>query len=184
MFFPGGVEEQANPMERERLDRCVRRLDEESGPHHAIAITGGEPLLFVDYLLPLLDAWSWPILLETAGHRPDDLERVIDSVDIVMADIKLDSSAGVSFDTRRFLQIASRKECAAKVVCSARTTTAEIEQAAAQVPDGVPLVLQPVTGSRFDPPQGAHMLALQRAAMRRLKDTRIIPQTHRVLHLR
>ena len=184
LFYPGGVEEIDNPVARDDLAACIARMEDEAGPHHAIAITGGEPLLFVDYLLPLLRDRTLPVLLETAGHRPGDLERVIEHVDIVMADIKLESSAGVSFDTRRFLEIASAKECAAKAVCSEKTTAEEITAAAAQVPDGVPLVLQPVTGSRFLPPRGTHMLDLQRAALAVHRDTRIIPQTHRALHLR
>jgi hypothetical protein len=47
-----------------------------------------------------------------------------------------------------------------------------------------PLVLQPVSGAKFGPPTGAHMLALQRAAMRHHANTRVIPQTHRQLHVR
>ncbi|MHC4410335.1 MAG: hypothetical protein ACYS0F_15205 [Planctomycetota bacterium] len=41
-----------------------------------------------------------------------------------------------------------------------------------------------MSGAKFDPPSGAHMLALQRAAMRRHRNTRVIPQTHRQLHVR
>jgi 7-carboxy-7-deazaguanine synthase len=187
LFLPGGVETAPNPLDRATLDDWVRRLDEAEGPHHAISITGGEPLLFVDYLIPLLARWDrFEILLETGGHRPQELARVIDDVDIVMMDVKLASSAGFATGmetTRRFLEIARRKECAVKLVCNARTTAEEIEPIAAILED-VPLILQPVSGAKFDPPSGAHMLALQRAAMRLHRDTRVIPQTHRLLHLR
>lgn len=187
VFLPSGTVAKGNPMSRDVLDECVTRIDEEAGPHHAVAITGGEPLLFVDFLVPLLDTWSkrgWSILLETGGHRPDDLERIIEHVDIVMADIKVESSAGFAIDTKRFLEIASQKECAAKIVCNAHTTEDEITAAARMVRDDVPLILQPVYGSAFHPPKGNHMLALQRAAMRVHEKTRVIPQTHRTLHLR
>jgi len=187
LFLPGGVETAPNPLSRDLLDEWVGRLDEEAGPHHAVAITGGEPLLFADFLIPLLARWDrFPILLETGGHRPQDLARVIDDVDMVMMDVKLQSSAGLVTameTTRRFLEIARRKECAVKLVCSARTTAGEVEPVA-KLAAGLPLILQPVSGAKFEPPTGGHMLALQRAAMRHNRDTRVIPQTHRQLHVR
>ena len=190
VFLPDRVEEVRNPMDRGTLDRWVRTLDEAAGPHHAVALTGGEPLLFAEYLRPLATGWrerGLTVLLETGGHRPLDLERMLDCVDVVMADVKIESSAGVATEpetARAFLKIASRKECAAKLVVSAETTEAEVRDVAALVPKDVPLVLQPVSGARFHPPGGEHLLALQRAAMRIHRATRVIPQTHRALHVR
>ncbi|MEM8883482.1 MAG: 7-carboxy-7-deazaguanine synthase QueE [Planctomycetota bacterium] len=187
LFLPDGTETAPNPLSVETLDAWVTRLDEAAGPHHAISITGGEPLLFVDFLRAVLPRWErFPILLETGGHRPDELARVLDLVDIVMMDVKLPSSAGFAPDvdvTRRFLEIARSKERAVKLVCNARTTADEIESVARLLRDE-PLILQPVSGARFEPPTGGHMLALQRAAMRHHRDTRVIPQTHRLLHVR
>jgi len=190
VHFPGGAEEVPNPVARDALDRLVLRLDEESGPHHALALTGGEPLLFVDYLLPLARGWrarGLPVLLETGGHRPRDLERMLECVDVVMADVKIASSAGFATDpatAREFLRIAAQRECAAKIVVSAATTEAEVREVAEIVPDAVPLILQPVSGARFHPPPGDRLLALQRAAMTVHRDTRVIPQAHRLLHVR
>jgi len=182
-----------NPLPRETLDDWVQQLDKASGPHHAIAITGGEPLLFVDYLMPLLARWrgqDFAILMETGGHRPDDLWRILPEVDIVMMDVKLASSAGFMTDigiTARFLEVARERECAVKLIVNARTTFEEIEPIAVllrnDAPD-VPLVLQPVVGSKFDPPKGDHALELQRRAMAIHRPTRVIPQTHKMLHVR
>ena len=170
--------------------RARRRLDETAGPHHAIAVTGGEPLLFAEFLAPLLETWrarGHQILLETGGHRPADLARLIDRVDVVMADVKIESSAGFATDasvTREFLALAARVESAAKVIVSARTTAGEVEDAARLVPAEMPLILQPVAGAAFDPPRGDHLLDLQRAAMAVHPRTRVIPQTHKTLHVR
>jgi 7-carboxy-7-deazaguanine synthase len=190
VFFPGKVGEVRNPLAREELDRQVTELDRTSGPHHAISLTGGEPLLFVDYLLPLARAWrarGFRILLETGGHRPRDLERMLEHVDIVMADVKIASSAGFATDravASEFLRLSAQRECAVKVVVSARTTEEEIKGVAALVPPEPPLILQPVTGTAFGPPSGDHLLLLQRAAMAIHRDTRVIPQAHRILHVR
>ena len=193
LFMPGAQEASANPLSRKTLDDWVARLEKAAGPHHAISITGGEPLLFVDYLIPLLARWrglGHAILLETGGHRPGDLARVIDDIDIVMMDVKLASSAG--FDTSvettlRFLEVARARECAVKLIVNARTTWNEIEPIAAMLRDDapdVPLILQPVVGSRFDPPKGDFVLELQRRAMALHRPTRVIPQTHKMLHVR
>ena len=189
LFLPGGIETAPNPLSREQLDAWLTRLDEIAGPHHALSITGGEPLLFTDYLMPLLAHWDRSdILLETGGHRPDDLARLIDDIDVVMMDIKLESTAGFAADREvatRFLEIACAKECAVKLVCNARTTPREIEPPAKLAHRfDVPLILQPVSGTKFEPPTGSHMLDLQQAAMRHHRKTRVIPQTHRQLHVR
>jgi len=193
LFAPGGPFPAPNPLSRRTLDEWVMRLDKECGPHHAVSITGGEPLLFVDYLMPLLDRWrgrGLAILLETGGHRPDDLWRLLPVIDIVMMDVKLASSAGFGTDigiTARFLEVAKERECAVKLVVNARTTWEEIEPVAALLRDDapdVPLVLQPVVGSKFDPPKGEFVLDLQRRAMALHFPTRVIPQTHKMLHVR
>jgi len=194
IHYPGGREEtEPNPVPAERLDAHLRRLDDGAGPHHAIALTGGEPLLFVDYLRPLAEAWrarGLPVLLETGGHRPRDLARMIDAVDYVMADIKIASSSGHETDdetVRAFLRVSTRRECAVKVVVSQKTTDAEVERCARITEDAAPqapLVLQPVSGSKFDPPSGEKLLALQRVAMRAHRAVRILPQIHKSLHVR
>ena len=193
LFLPDGPFPAPNPLSRNTLDDWVQQLDKASGPHHAIAITGGEPLLFVDYLRPLLARWrgqDFAILIETGGHRPDDLWRILPDVDIVMMDVKLASSAGFKTEmgiTARFLEVARERECAVKLIVNARTTFGEIEPIAVllrnDAPD-VPLVLQPVVGSKFDPPTGDHVLELQRRTMAIHRPTRVIPQTHKMLHVR
>jgi len=190
LFLPDGVEELANPVDRAVLDDAVARLEAAAGPHAAIALTGGEPLLFAEYLHPLAAGWrarGWTVLLETGGHRPRELETMLDVVDVVMADVKIASSAGVATApavAAEFLRLAATRECAAKVVVSAHTTPEEIEAVAALVPADVGLVLQPVTGTRFDPPRGEHLVRLQTAALRVHGRTRVIPQTHKTLHVR
>jgi hypothetical protein len=112
---------------------------------------------------------------------------MLEVTDVVMADVKIASSAGFATDpavAREFLGLAAQRECAVKVVVSAATTEEEIRGVAALVPPKPPLILQPVTGAAFRPPTGDHMLALQRAAMLVHRDTRVIPQAHRILHVR
>lgn len=193
LLLPDGTEEVPNPLARATLFRWVVRLDEAAGPHHAVAITGGEPLLYAEYLRPLAESWrehGLPVLLETGGHRPAELECMLDAVDCVMTDVKIASSAGFATEfeaASRSVRLAAKKECAIKVVVSAQTTPGEIAcvaEVVAHEAHDAPLILQPVTGSRFEPPSGDHLLALQRAAMSIHRPTRVIPQAHRALHVR
>ncbi|MFQ5843625.1 MAG: 7-carboxy-7-deazaguanine synthase QueE, partial [Planctomycetota bacterium] len=128
--------------------------------------------------------------LQSCGHRPADLERLLDCVDVVMADIKIASSAGRATpprDVRAFLRLAAQKECAVKVVVSARTAAPEVVAAARVAREEAPrapFVLQPVEGARFDPPGGEHLLELQEACLRVHPGVRVIPQVHRAIHVR
>lgn len=97
-----------------------------------ISLTGGEPLLSVDFLkdfLPLAKAKGHTIYLETNGTLPDELGEIIYYIDIISADIKLESSTGMKLDKenlKRFFSIGSAKEIFAKVVFNDNITEQEI----------------------------------------------------------
>lgn len=128
-----------------------------------------------------------PFFLETNGTCVPQLEEIIEDVDIISMDIKLPSvlSRPVWEEHRRFLAVARRKDLYLKMVLSAETTREEFEAAirliGACAPDTL-LVLQPVTpfgGCVAIAPE--RMLAAQSFAAKRLRDVRVIPQTHRMM---
>ena len=64
---------------------------------HSISLTGGEPLLSIDFLkefLPLIKPYC-KIYLETNATSDKKLEQIKDYIDIISADIKLKSSTGL-----------------------------------------------------------------------------------------
>ena len=191
-----------NPLGVERTARAVLRLDRPRGLHHAVSVTGGEPLMqagFLAALLPVLRRAGLRVLLETNGTRPGEFRALRHLVDIVSMDFKLRSSTGRAMPTnahREFLRLAARggREVYVKAVVSSRTTGAEIARAAgliAAIKRSVPLVLQPVTrrgrlarlrgGRSPAPPDAARLLKLQAAAGKVLPDVRVIPQTHKII---
>jgi len=185
-----------NPLSVEATVRAVRRLCGPAAPHHAVALTGGEPLMqaqFLSSLLPRLRAAGLRVFLETNGTRPDSLRLLRRHIDIVSMDIKLKSAAGRPMPVRaheRFLRLAVRHgmDVYVKAVVAAGTTVREVSRAAgivARVRKSVPLVLQPVTafggGGTVRPPDASQLLELQAAAARRLRDVRVIPQTHKIM---
>ena len=65
---------------------------------HSVSLTGGEPLLHYEFLrefLPELKKLNLKIYLETNGTLPKPLESVINYIDIISMDFKLDSSAKI-----------------------------------------------------------------------------------------
>lgn len=169
------------------VDRLWRSLT-----HHSVSVTGGEPLFQAQRLaslLPDLRQRSHRISLETNGTLPTKLEKVIDLVDFVSMDVKLDSvdHQGVDLDVqRRFLHIASRKHAFVKIVIGATTSVAEFERAVRMVDEessDVEIFLQPVTpcGSVTAAPTPDQVLDLQSRALTLHPLVRVVPQTHKAI---
>ena len=158
--------------------------------HHSISLTGGEPLLYDEFLLtliPLLPSSYRGVYLETNGTLPRELARVIDLVEIVAMDIKLPGVAGGHplWDVHgEFLRVATKKEVFVKLVVDGNTPFAELEKAFLLVREvgDIPVVIQPVTLPGGGLAAGAEFLhGIQRYAMKFLTDVRVVPQMHKLL---
>lgn len=181
-----------NPCTADELVAHVNSLCHPKKAVHSVCLTGGEPLLQVDFLkafLPKLKSDQLKIFLETNGTLPKHLEEIIDLVDIVAMDIKIPSASESAFSMKenlQFLEVAYTKEVFVKIVVVAETNAKEIDDAAkliASVDDNIPLIIQPVTPTSKvkHKPQGAQLLALQAVAKRTLNNVRVIPQVHKML---
>ena len=157
----------------------------------SISLTGGEPLLSVDFLsevLPALKKKGYIIYLETNGTLPENLKRVIHYVDIVAADLKLQSATGIRTNKNivyDFFDIAKQKETFAKIVFNSDITEEEILFAAelAQKYD-IELILQPeMSGDKFS--VSVHKCEEIFSAFKEKYDKiRLIPQMHKFLNVR
>jgi 7-carboxy-7-deazaguanine synthase len=181
----------ANPVACERIVALVASWTHGwPGIHHSISITGGEPLLYGEQLrdwLPELRRLL-PIYLETNGTLPKALAAIITHLDYIGMDIKLPSASGCPAlweEHRDFLEIAAQKDVCVKVVMDSSTEDWEIERSCAliaEVNPAIPLILQPMTH-----PDGSisisslRTLEIQEIAGARLKEVRVIPQTHKFL---
>lgn len=194
---PGGATETLdNPLTVAQVAELVRRLVEaEDGLHHSIALTGGEPLLHAEFVAELateLRPLKLPIMLETNGQRPADLQRPLAAVDMVAMDFKLSGAMGRPLDPEaqlEFLRLAQRQRVFVKMVVTDGVTPEEVEEACRQIASvdpACPVFLQPVTpvveGVR--PPDAALLLELNARAARHLRWVRVMPQMHRMLGVR
>jgi len=174
----------------------VKFLELSKGPHHSVSVTGGEPLLYSEFLkafLPYLRKNGIKAYLETNGTLPDELAKVIDWVDIVAMDFKLPSSTGERPFWREhseFLKIAARKKVFVKAVVTPATAKEDIEKAVALVKKAggkIPLVLQPATPvKKEDGPvnKDALLRFLEIGLKHDLDNIRVIPQIHKILDVK
>lgn len=185
-----------NPVKIEKILAWALQLNR-LGIHDSISLTGGEPLLAVDFLEkllpPLQQTLSLPLYLETGGHHPQALVQIIPWLDSVGMDIKLPSVSGEShwLAHQAFLEVCYQGglDIFCKVVISRQTDWNELHQAATlirTVNPEIPLILQPITpigtGRLSQPPTPSQVLAWQQNLKAILPHVRVIPQTHKMLN--
>lgn len=100
---------------------------------HSVSLTGGEPLLHYEFLKELLPQINKRVYLETNGVLYKPLKKIIDDIDIVAMDIKLDSSAKIGdvFNNhKKFVEVAKEadKNIFAKIVFDENIQNFEINE--------------------------------------------------------
>lgn len=162
--------------------------------HHSISLTGGEPLLnaeFLQNLLPeLKNKFKLPVYLETNGTLPDKLEQIINQIDIISMDIKLQTSTNIETpwdQHKKFIETAQKfnKEIFAKAVITNKITQQEIFNIVQTIKNQkkeIPLIIQPVDlkGDASEP-DSSFLMNTQQKLLKELEDVRIIPQIHKYL---
>lgn len=182
-----------NPLNIQKINKFLNNLEKRSPGHHSISVTGGEPLEQGEFLQEWLKTvkGKYRIYLETNGTLPGVLKKIINHVDIIAMDIKLPSSIRktVNWDnTFEFLKLSAKKSVFVKVVITSRTDKYEVLKSALivkKVSPAIPFILQPATkyGTFIDVPEPIFLNELLTECSRMLKDVRIIPQVHKLLHI-
>jgi len=175
----------------------VETLVRQSGPFHAVSLTGGEPLLWAPFLkgwLPSLKSLGQRVYLETNGTLETSFKEVSGWVDIVAMDLKPPSATAdrsVWTEHDAFLRSAhgAGRELFVKIVVTADTREEELRKSfdlVSQVDRKIPVVLQPVTpwGPVRQPPSEEQIARWTRAGEETLSDVRVLPQIHRMLGVR
>ena len=183
-----------NPVENGYLLHTIKRLTALFPHYHAIALTGGEPLLhtaFLKVLLRYLRRLKIPILLETNGTLPEQLKEVLNLIDIISMDIKMPSDvkgdAEIWESTKRFLTLANSKriDTYIKIIMTQSSRLPDYQKAIriiSGVNRNIPVVLQPVSSVRktIKTPSLNHIIRIYNMFTKELSDVRIIPQVHKI----
>ncbi len=179
----------------DKLLSIIKQICQNCGDHHSVSLTGGEPLLYKEYLKCLLprikESDLLKVYLETNATLTDSLKEVIAFVDIIAADFKLPSSTGSRpcwEEHKRFLAVARKKNCFVKAVITSQTKSSDIQKAVdiiRNVDSDLLLVLQPVWPLKdIERVNNKLLFDYLFLAEKRLKNVRIMPQMHKVLGVR
>jgi organic radical activating enzyme len=154
----------------------------------AVSLTGGEPLIYADFIKILaagLKASGKTIYLETNGILHENLKEVIDLTDVIAMDFKLPSSTGlIKFwrEHEEFLKIASAKQVFIKAVIGKDTGIEDIFESIKiirKVKPDVPFVLQ--AQNPFEEELKGKLNFFAEVCLKERIDVRTMCQLHKIL---
>ena len=160
----------------------------------SVSITGGEPLVYADFLskfLPELKRNGFSVYLETNGTLPEQFEKIKSFCDIVSMDFKFPSECKKSFwkDHKKFLSAAvkAKTEVFVKAVITRKTELSEIRKSAAVIRaasagKNITFILQP--SAYISQPRPAQIYGAYREASRLIKDARVMFQMHKMFKIK
>ena len=203
------TQQEPNPVTAERAAELVRLVASTAEPGARtprVSVTGGEPLVFPEFVREFgraVRAGGLRVHLETAAVHPDALVKCVDQVDHLSADYKLSETLGAPADAalatppegfgarhRQCCEIALRRGASVdvKIVLTDRVLDPSFERALDDLlplRDKILLVLQPVTpfGAVKAPVARAELERFVAMAQRAGFDVRVLPQVHKTLQL-
>lgn len=154
----------------------------------SVSLTGGEPLLHTEFIKFFLENYkeNREYHLETNGSLPERLVEIIDLIDFISMDIKVNFFHNKKFVElqRNFLIFSSKRNMQVKIVLYKDISIEKLNEAFILIADvnrNIPLILQPESNSHFNIEKLSRIYKL---AKEYLNDVRILPQIHKFLKIR
>ena len=157
---------------------------------HSISLTGGEPLLDINFLKEFLPLVKKTIYLETNGTLHNELKEIINFIDIISMDIKLNSTSknGDLFKTHEeFIKIATenKKEIFIKIVFDKNITNEEIIKCTNLAQKyNLQTILQPKMDADVLNISSQTIDEIFSKFITHYENVRLIPQVHKFLNVR
>ena len=160
---------------------------------HSISFTGGEPLLYTDFINEIIEKTDLKIFLETNGTLPDKI-RKLKRIDFVSLDFKIPEHFDNGFNKEIFeSEIKTLKiliECNSYIYCKLvvlpSTELSTIEKIAKRIDNeantNVSLVIQPVSPIEQWQSNINKLFGFSEIAGKYV-DVSVIPQTHKFLKI-
>ena len=165
----------------------LRRISEFKN-YHSISLTGGEPLLSTDFLKEFLPQTGQKIYLETNATLASKLPEIKPFIDIISADIKLESASGMKDSFKfhdKFFENCSGIETFAKIVFNDRITAEEIDKCCELGKKyGIELILQPQMIEDEMSVTSDFAEQILDKFLENYHNVRLIPQVHKFLNLK
>lgn len=154
------------------------------GHKPSISFTGGEPLLYANFILDLIKKYiknKFSVYIETNGSLSQQIKKIYKYCDVVSMDIKFQSACKKDLfkEHKKFLEIC-KKKVFVKTVITKDTREKEFFKATnliSKISKNIPLVIQP---SSFDNVVNQKVLNFYSMAILKIKDVRILPQLHKL----
>jgi len=181
---------------RQEVLEKIQELEVMEGPHSFVSLTGGEPLLYLNFIQPLIQELKekgHKIFLETSGVLWKALESVIENCDVIAMDLKPSSvthEGDFLLEHRKFLEIAKTKETFIKIVLSQEIDLKEFEdhvKLVASIASETPIFLQPMTEAlkgHENPELMTFLSKLQTLGKKWHPDIRIGMRLHELLNVK
>ncbi len=155
---------------------------------HSVSLTGGEPLLSMEFLKEFLPLVNKKIYLETNATLADRFLEIKPFIDIVSADIKLESATGIKNSYKfhdKFFEACKGTETFAKIVFNDGITDLEIDKCCEIGKNfGIELILQPeMSGDVMSVTSDFASTVLDKF-LEKYDKCRLIPQVHKFLDVR
>ena len=155
---------------------------------HSVSLTGGEPLLSVEFLKDFLPRVNKKIYLETNATLADKFIEIKPFIDIISADIKLESATGIKDSYKfhdKFFNACKGVETFAKIVFNDMITIEEIEQCCEFGKKyGIELILQPEMVQDKMSVSSEFCAEILDKFLEHYENVRLIPQVHKFLDVR
>ncbi|AGN17438.1 MAG: 7-carboxy-7-deazaguanine synthase QueE [Methanobrevibacter boviskoreani] len=182
--------------ELKSVDYVVDRINSlKTEDLHSISFTGGEPLLYADFIRKVIDRIDTPSFLETNGTFPNEIKK-LDNLDYVSLDIKLPEHFDGDYNNKIFdreiesvnilLENSIKVYC--KIVLFPESGLDYVENLASRMSneindkDLVSVVIQPVSPiSRWK--NSKDLLFKFSQAIGKYMDVLTIPQLHKFLEI-
>lgn len=156
---------------------------------HSVSLTGGEPLLDVEFLkefLPLLkDEKIGQIYLETNATLFENYLEIAPWIDIVSADIKLASATGIKGlgeKHDKFFALCAHKDCYVKVVFDSKITREEVVETCDLARKyGFEIVLSPMMIGKKMSVDSTFVSKVFDEYLKCYNKVRVIPQVHKFI---
>jgi organic radical activating enzyme len=150
----------------------------------SVSFTGGEPLLYADFILELLQKYiknKFSVYMETNGSLSQQIKKVYKYCDVVSMDIKFQSACNKDLfkEHKNFLEVC-KKKVFVKTVITKDTQEKEFVKAVnliSKISKNIPLIIQPAS---FDKDTNRKVVKFYSVAISKIKDVRILPQLHKL----